>query len=260
MVRDIAQFRGSALRSKGGGEFGKVKDILFDEKGWRLRYLVVDTGSWLSGRKVLVPASFMQGADMVRETIPVSLIREEIENSPPVDDDEPVSRKRERELDSYYGSGLVWSPGELGSHVPPPAEGKPGHVATGATDDASHDPDLRSTREVLGYRIEASDGEIGHVDGFLADDEEWIIRYAIVDTRNWLPGRKVILSTRWLDAIVWGDSKMRVNLTRDEIRRSPEWQSLEDVNREYEELLHAHYGKRAYWEGSDFNERKQEDE
>src|SRR5436305_1256813 len=76
------------------------------------------------------------------------------------------------------------------------------------------DPHLRSTREVTGYRISAADGDLGHVDDLLMDDESWAIRYLVVDTRNWWPGKKVLLPPPWIQRVSWIDQEVEVNLTR----------------------------------------------
>ena len=111
------------------------------------------------------------------------------------------------------------------------------------------DPNLRSTNEVISYNINASDGNIGHVEDFLFDNDNWIIRYLIVDTHNWLPGgRKVILALNWIKDIIWPDSTVNVNLTKEEIKGSPEYDPAKPAAREYETALHNHYNKTKYWE------------
>src|SRR5262249_56338846 len=83
------------------------------------------------------------------------------------------------------------------------------------------DPNLRSARDVTGYYIQATDGDLGHVEDFLVDDETWAIRYCIVDTRNWLPGRKVLVSPEWIQRVSWEDSKVYVDLSKRHIKSPP---------------------------------------
>jgi hypothetical protein len=111
----------------------------------------------------------------------------------------------------------------------------------------SGDPHLRSTQEVLGYYIHASDGDLGHVEDFIVDDDNWTIRYMVVDTRNWLPGKKVLVAPEWITEVSWGESKVYVDLTQDAIKDSPEYDPTETVNRLYEERLYDFYGRPKYW-------------
>ena len=111
----------------------------------------------------------------------------------------------------------------------------------------SPDPHLRSTRELAGYHIEASDGEIGHLEDFLFDDETWQIRYAIVDTKNWWPGKKVLLRPQWLKSVDWGAGEIHANLPRETIPKGPEWNPDSTLSREYELRLHQHYGYAPCW-------------
>lgn len=109
------------------------------------------------------------------------------------------------------------------------------------------DPHLRSTDNVMGYKIQASDGEIGHVEDFIIDDEIWAIRYLVIDTRNWLPGKKVLVSTHWIERVCWDESKVFVNLLRESIRQSPEYTEESLITRDYETGLHHHYNRQGYW-------------
>jgi hypothetical protein len=100
---------------------------------------------------------------------------------------------------------------------------------------------------LTGARIQALDGDIGHVEDFVIDEETWSIRYLIVDTKNWWPGKRVLISPQWIDEISWDDSRISVKLTKEAIRQSPEY-SPESLNRGYEEKLHSHYNSHGYWE------------
>jgi len=112
----------------------------------------------------------------------------------------------------------------------------------------SGDSHLRSTNEVAGYRIQAKDDKIGHVEDFIMDDNLWILRYVVIDTRNWLPGgRKVLVSPGWVDHISWADRIVFINLNAKAIENSPEYKPTLPVNREYEERLYDFYGRPYYW-------------
>jgi len=106
---------------------------------------------------------------------------------------------------------------------------------------------LRSTQAVTGYHIHALDGDIGHVDDFIIDDQTWTIRYLVIDTMNWWPGKKILVSPKWIDRVSWSDSKVFVNLYRDKIQKSPEYAEESPLSRDYESGLYRHYDRQGYW-------------
>jgi hypothetical protein len=231
---------------------GKVDDFFFDDCEWRVRYLVVDTGRWLPGRRVLLSPVAVGQADWAARQVHVNLTKEQIENSPGIDTHAPVSRQKEKELTAYYGWPVYWGP--HGIEAPPPLVGQQAEgTATasqpsgGSTAVAQDDPSLRSMKEVTGYHIEATDGEIGHVEDFIADDEDWTIRYAVVDTRNWLPGKKVLVAPWMIRAVRWRESRVHLELTREQVQGAPEYDPSAPVNREYETQLYDYYGRPVYW-------------
>lgn len=208
------------------GEIGAVQDLYFDDVSWIVRYLVADTGGWLTGRKVLISPVNVTTPDWRQHELAVRLTREQVENSPPVDADKTVSRQHETELAKYYGWPAYWSAenppipmGAIGvpGAVPPPRDEipeKPEKRRAG--------PHLRSAKEVLGYHIQAMDGEIGHVEDFVVDPKQWRIRAMVIDTRNWLPGKKVAIPPLWIDDVRWDERKVHVRLHRDEVKVGPE--------------------------------------
>ena len=111
----------------------------------------------------------------------------------------------------------------------------------------SRDSHLRSNEAVTGYHVEASDGEIGHVEGFVMDDEIWAVRYLEVATKNWWPGKKVLVSPSWIQRVSWTDSKVYVGLSREAIKNAPEFVESAPITREYEDRLHRRYGQPPYW-------------
>ena len=222
------------------GEIGRCKDFLFDDE-WVIRYMVADTGKWLPGRKVLISPARLGRPRWGR--IPVEATREQIRNSPPLKIEEPLTKEYERRLYEYWTSPALWR-GYSEPATPFAGAGE----ARGYYETISPEArGLESTAEVTGFNIQASDGEIGHVEDFILDDDDWAIRYIIVDTRNWLPGRKVLVSTKWLREVHWADKKVSVDMTQEMIRNSPEYVP-ERLDREYEIKLHRHYGFPPYWE------------
>lgn len=246
MLHSLSDLQGYDILAT-DGSLGSVHDFYFDDRYWTIRYLVVDTGSWLPGRKVLIASSAAKTPDHERRTLSVSLTRQQIEDSPDVGPDLPLSRQHEIDLHDYYRWSYYWAPFPAGAAmapVPPPAPVDTPY----AQDTVAGDPNLRSVREVTGYYIAAEDGDMGHVEELIGDDERWLIPYFVVDTRNWLPGRKVLAATSWIDSVGWNESQIRVRLTRDAIKNSPEYDPSQPLTREDEERLHRHYERRGYWE------------
>lgn len=245
------------------GQIGSVVDLLFDDEKWSVRWLVVDTGNWLSGRRVLLASSHLGQVDRSERQIVVQLSRDEVEGSPDVDTSKPVSRQAEASIFSYYNLNPYWSgmgayatPGIVGAAGVAPLYPARGAVAGDGTKARSavleaerreEDPHLRSASEVTGYYIEASDGAIGHVEDFLMNDDDWSIRYAIVDTKNWWPGKFVLIAPDWIEDIRWSDGTMRVRRRREEIRNAPEYDPLQPVQRDYESRLYGYYSFPPYW-------------
>lgn len=247
------------------GEIGSVSDFYFSDDTWAIRYMVVDTGPWLFGRRVLIsPMAFKKPVHEDR-TFHVDLTKEQVKNSPDIDLDKPVSRQQETALHDYYLWRYYWvtmpspmprgtSPGAV---TPVPVNeqseaGEPPRLATtepGAEVINGGDPHLRSMREVIGYHIQTTDGEIGHVEDSFVDDAGWQIRYILVDTRNWLPGRKVLIAPEWIEGVSWSNAVVTVNLTRQQVEESPEYEYKPErpPQREYEARLYRHYGAPYYW-------------
>jgi hypothetical protein len=229
------------------GELGRVEEFYFDDRFWPLRYLVVNTGSWLTGRRVLIPPSAVAGPGAEERRIRVGLTREQIRNSPPVDTRKPVSRLYEERYYSYYGWPPYWDTG-LVPGLPPTQTGMA--PATAAGNHETPDPKqshLRSSSEVSGYRIAARDGAFGQVADYLIDSQAWSIRYLEINTRIWWPGRHVLISPDWIEAVDWVEHSVAVGLSREVIKRAPEYDSPAMVDRAYEARLHRHYGRRGYW-------------
>jgi len=255
MLWNFDTLRGCTLHAT-DGHLGRVHDMLFDDSQWNVRYLVVDTGSWLFGRRVLITPSVLGTPDAENWEIPVRLTQEQVRRSPSVDTDKPVSRQQETELHSYYGWLPYWaSGGSMGamgapttglgalamSDIPSPAD------PSGSAPRESADPHLRSARAVAGCTLTASDGDIGSVDSFLVDSDRWSVRWLVVDTGDWLPGRKVVIAPEWVRAIDWPERRATVSVTRAQVEGSPEYDPNRHMPREAEEKLFGWYGKRPYW-------------
>ncbi len=230
-------------------DIGRVHDFYFDDKQWTIRYIVVATGAVFAGRKVLISPVALLDPAWSPLHLRVNLTSEQIKNSPSIDLHKPVSRQHETAHHEHYGWPHYWEgTGVWGSWPSPKAlADAPQTASESAVEGSASEMHLQSTREVAGYHIKATDGEIGHLEDILFDDETWEIRYAIADTKNWWPGKKVLLRPQWIRRVSWTEREIYVDLTRDTIQKSPEWNPNEPVSREYELRLHQYYGYSPYW-------------
>ena len=234
------------------GELGTIDDIYFDDETWAIRYLIVDTGGWLGKRRVLISPISVVHTDWEAKQLDVALTKRQVEHSPPIDTHKSVSRQHEAAYFGHYGYPYYWGgPYLWGPAAYPAGLATPPAASTEAMAERirreSTDSHLRSGEAVTGYNIEAADGEIGHVDGFVVDDEAWAIRYIEVATRNWLPGKKVLVSPAWIERVSWTNSEVHVGLSREAIKDAPEYVESRPINREYENRLYFHYGRPPYW-------------
>lgn len=222
------------------GPLGHARDYLFDDRSWHVRYVVVDTGRILPGRGVLLaPASFGQ-PDWESRKLPVNHTREEVKAAPSVASDRPVSQQEEEALHAYYQWAPYWAPGfPVAAPFIEPGAAETDNAGA-ATREENH---LRSFKEVRGYHLHARDGEIGHVEDFILDDETWDLRMTIVETRNWLPGKLVPLAMHSLTRIDWETRSAAADLTRDQIQNGPEFDPSAPVNKELETRLYDYYGR-----------------
>ncbi|MCJ8499004.1 PRC-barrel domain-containing protein [Desulfatitalea alkaliphila] len=249
MLRSISETLGYHLHAQ-DGEIGRTKDYLFDDQFWTVRYMVADTGTWLPGRRVLISPISLGEPRWRDKAFPVRLSTEQIEAAPGVEEAAPVSRQYEKQLARYYGYPPYWiGPNTWGALEAPLYPEVQTMIDDKRLEKEAEDLDihLRSAKEVIGYDLHADDGRVGHVEDFILDDEMWTLRYLVVDTRNWLPGRKVLISPMWVQLVEWLHRKVQVNLSVEAVKNSPPYDSAAPVNREYEERLYDFYGRPKYW-------------
>lgn len=249
------------------GHVGHVKDFYFDDHEWVIRYLVVETGSWLASRKVLLSPRSIRSVDWFQNRLSVSLTQEQIKNSPGIDADKPVSRQYELDYSGYYAYPYYWGgygiwgeqmyPDEILAEYPDSnlmqTERAEANNKFAAAERARHrddDPNLRSCKEVTGYHVHAIDGAIGHIESFLMDEKTWSIRYVVVYTSNWWVGRKVLVAPQWITQVRWPDESVNVGLSRDAVRDAPLYDVSEELNRQREVSLYEYYNLPGYWTDS----------
>jgi sporulation protein YlmC with PRC-barrel domain len=253
MLRNVKELRGYAILAT-DGVIGEVDDVYFDDEDWAIRYLVVDTGTWLSGRKVLISPLAIGLPDWMGQQLPVSLTKAQVAGSPDIDTRKPVSRQHETAYFGYYGYPSYWEgtglwgmgayPGGLTNQLMFEEELRTRRASAPRTPDDCH---LRSCRAVIGYHVHATDGDIGHVEDLLVDDHTWAIRYLILNTSNWWSGHQVLVTPKWIEAVSWSDAKVSVDLTRQAVRHAPPYDSAVQLDRQQEQAIHEHYGRPGYW-------------
>ena len=263
MLRSMKDLENYAIGAT-DGEIGHVKDFYFDDDAWVIRYLVVETGSWLLSRKVLISPISIDQPNWAERRLPVSITKDQVSKSPNIDADKPVSRQYEIEYLGYYGYPYYWGGGSMWGGGLYPYAMVPGYSgywldradrgkeeeAYAKAEQARHrndDPHLRSCKAVIGHNIHASDGEIGHVDGMLVEEDTWAIRYLVVNTSNWWMGHKVLVAPEWITTVGWPDRSVTVGLTRESVKNAPAYESAAELNRVGESGLYRHHGRTAYW-------------
>lgn len=249
MLWNASKIKGYSVAAS-DGDIGTVSDLLFDDDSWRIRWLVVDTSTWFTERKVLLPTSTLGHVDQKNERFSVKLTRQQVKDSPDIDTQRPVSRQSENDIYSYYGWTPYWGGGlyvgGYGSGVTAPIV-SPVPDAQGIRREAVEaqhrrdDPNLRSIDTVEGYYIKATDGDIGHVEDMLIEETDWSIHYLVVDTKNWWPGKKVLISPRSAEDINWANKTVSLNVDRERVKNSPEYDASTIVDRAYEDRFGAYY-------------------
>ena len=229
------------------GPIGSVKQFYFEDRYWTIRYLVAETGHWLANKQVLISPRSLKDVFIGERYLSVSLTKQQIEDSPVLDSEKPVSRQFEEAYYGYYGwpSPYIWG---AYPYLPAPFvfgnRGQTPDVGPGAK---AWDAHLRSTHAVTGHHVQATDGEIGHIVDFIIDDQVWAIRYLVIDTLNWWPGKHVLIAPEWVESIDWEELKVFVNLTRDQVRQAPRYIDASTITPEYESQLRRHYNQDDQW-------------
>ncbi len=264
MLRTVNELDGFAVEAT-DGPIGELVDFYFDDQFWAVRFLVVRTGQWLAGRKVLLSPVAIGPIETSAKALHAAVTRAQVGASPDIDTHKPVSRQHEVENYGYYGYPYYWGgSGMWGNSTLPVLM----LAARGGDDSASltakqrefvvgqaafhrqrgDDPHLRSCRAISGYHLHASDGDLGHIEGFVVDDESWAIRYLIVNTSDWWLGHQVLIARPWIADISWIDATVSIELTREAVKSAPRFDGKRLPDRAQERALHEHHGRTGYWD------------
>ncbi|MFW5897624.1 MAG: PRC-barrel domain-containing protein [Halanaerobium sp.] len=258
MLRKLKNLKGFTIHGR-DGDLGKARDFYFDQHRFIMRYLLVDTGNWLKHEQTLISTDSFKEINYENNEILVDLSSDELEEAPSLEKNKPISKLMEEKVVKHFEWPLYWS-----THHPTDGPS----IQSGSLirkklfnfenlDDQEKEEkekeiesNLRSFNEVRGYHIQAQDKEFGHLEDLFVDEENWIIRYLLIDTRNILPGKDVLIAPEWLKNISWNKEKIYVSKTKEEIKNAPEYREEKTdnlVHRSYEEKLYDHYDELKYW-------------
>ncbi len=250
MLHPTSSLKGFHLVASDAQSIGHLTDVYFDSHEWVVRYLVVNTGSWLLGKEVLISPQSLDSIDVADASIAVSLSQEKIKNAPEIDTQQPVSRQQEISYNDYYGiapySGIaprfgISTPAAAMSPVDPALHASPAPIERARRTEAERgDFHLRSAHDVTGHTIHGSDDEIGRVSDFLVDDRDWSIRYFVVDTAVWF-GKKVVVPTAAIREVSWDQRSVYLTIPREQVQHAPEYDADTPRLEAYEKRLAAHY-------------------
>lgn len=247
MLRSLKDLCGYRIRAS-DGEAGSVEEFYFDDDAWVVRYVIVDLGSWLRDREVVVSPMVVGRPDWEGKLLLADLTKEQLKSSPPAADVLPVSQQGDGMLRAEYAEAAREGKEQDRLEPASTSESPRGMVRT---DGRRPDPHLRSTKEVFGYRIQSSDGHVGSVQDLIVDDESWNIRYMVantgVDPLAQLTGRRVLVAPAWIESVAWEEKAVHLGLSRETIEHSPDFDPNAPVNREYEVRLYDYYGRPKYW-------------
>lgn len=260
MLQIVSKLKGYSIEAK-DGTIGTASDFLFDDSSLKVRWLVVDTGNWMTGRKVLIQPSAIGYAEHCTRKLTVRLTKSQVENSPDIDQDRPVSRQMQNDLYGYYGwephadygldgasiySGSLYGV-DMGAIAPRSSART--YFGTNVASETERDetlihdgdPHLRSIAEVTGYHVHATDGSIGYIENFLIDSVNWVVRYLAVDTSIWWFGQHVLISPHAVREVDWTGRYIRLDIARDLVKASPPWNPADQIDEEFEDRLYRHY-------------------
>ncbi len=253
MLRKAKELLGYTINASDNENIGSIHDFYFDAEDWEIRYLVIDINSWFFGRRVLLAPDALQKPDWEAKIQPVNLTKAQIKDSPPVDFDKPISRQYETDLHQYYNWPTYWGGGGMAYNAvasaapammpiaePSRSDNLPAEVVEALQQ--SEETYVQSIRALMNHALKATDGSIGHVTDCFIDDENWTIRYLLIDTGHWRPGQQVLIPATTVDNVDWTGASIHVQLTQEQVKQSPPYDPDQPIDQTYEGELHAYYG------------------
>lgn len=251
MLRSLKEVEGYMVLAA-NGDVGHVVDFQFDDDYWTVRYLVVETGEFFGGRRILISPISFRRIDWTARHFQLSLALDEVQGCPDIDLHQRVSRQQERDYNQYFRYPYYWEFSGLWGMGAYPGLLTPGmqHGPPAAHSDQSDDVHLRSAKGFFGFNVHGRDETLGQVEDFIVDDESWTIRYLSIDSGNWSWVKKALLAPNWADQVSWTERQVHVDVPRQAIKDCPEWKPTTAVHRDYEAHLYRYYGRPVYWDST----------
>jgi sporulation protein YlmC with PRC-barrel domain len=222
---------------------GEIYDFYFDDLFWNIQYLLIKTGGLLKEKSILMSHVVLGVPDIERQALSVKVSFQTNNKKEKPEELQTISESKEKKASEI----LNWPLSRL-NLVSLDEKDLKNLINNMVTDGKQHYENenlhLRSRNEVLGYHIQAKNGEIGHVDDLIIETESWKIRYLIVDTRNWLPGGKdVLISPAWIEKIKWNKNRVYIDLKKGVIENSPPYDPEAPIDDQFELKLFKYYGR-----------------
>ncbi|HSE32947.1 MAG TPA: PRC-barrel domain-containing protein [Pyrinomonadaceae bacterium] len=240
-IRELGTYRLHAT----DGDIGHLEQFYFDDRDWKIRYFVVDIGTWLHGKKVLMSPSAIIGVDAPTKTINAAFSKQQVQESDDVDRHKPEGLEEPHDYSLYLGWPYYLGLNALNDFDHGPLPDKEHDPQKGKTSEYSYrqacDEHLRSSKIVSRYHVMAVDGEIGQIEDGIVDDQTWTIQYVVSTVRNWWSGKKVLLPTEWILWVSAAEGNVYVSLTRNSIATAPSFDPEKPLTHDLEIALYNHY-------------------
>jgi hypothetical protein len=233
------------------GDMGHVDQFYFDDDTWTVRYIIVKTGKFFFGHKVLVSPISLEKLDLENKKLFVNLTMEQVKHSPDINTEKPISRQKEAEYLRYYNLPAYWGGiGLWGREMYPAALGALEGEGAAEGDSDTRDTHLRSTNEVRGYAIRCIDDECGHLEDFFIDTDTWTVRYLAVHHTKSHQNKKVLTVPKLVDRVLWAKATVFLNTSRQKLLEAPEYSDGAIIDAETEKDIYNHFLLHPYWENS----------
>lgn len=199
-----------------------VADVLLDDRGWSVRYVLVETGGWLHGRQLLISSAAFGAPDSREHVLPIQATLNQMEKSPPLKSHMPVTLAHERALEEYY----EWPPREAEGSVLPESVTRQLTPDTQALQDRTVDrhtkpiageAHLWSAGALLKMKAVTRDRQKSGLDDVLLSEDLHHVAGWIVDARPWMPGGEAMLGPSAVSGVDLNDGVVSLVLERTEI-------------------------------------------
>ena len=240
-IRELGTYRLHAT----DGDIGHLEQFYFEDRDWKIRYFVMNIGTWLHGKKVLMSPSAIIGVDAPTKTINAAFTKQQVQESDDVGIHKPEGLEQPHDYSLYIGWPYYLGLNALNDSDRGPVPRRAHDPKKGKTSERTmlqlNDEHLRSSKVVSRYHVMAVDGEIGQIEDGIVDDQTWTIQYVVSTVRNWRSSKKVLLPTEWILWVSAAESNVYVSLSRKNIATAPAFDPEKPLTRDLEIALYNHY-------------------